>query len=148
MKNKRIFLPNIITPEEAKVLRDTPHLNTKESLEIIDEVKRVVDRTLYHINWKSPSIIRVEMGIKGGHKWHVDTGGDYGSKGHMQWCSWGCSILLTDDEDAGHLEYRDGTKLSPKEHFCGLAIHSSDIEHKVSKNKTRVALLLFLERKL
>ena len=127
MKNKRIFLPNIITPEEAKVLRDTPHLNTKESLEIIDEVKRVVDRTLYHINWKSPSIIRVEQ-KPNGHPWHVDTGGDYGSKGHMMWCNWGGSLLLTDDEGAGHLEYRDGTKLSPKEHFCGLAIHSSDVE--------------------
>ena len=147
MKNRRIFLPNVITPEEAKILREDRRLRTRETSEIITEIKRVVDRTLYHINWKKPSIIRVEQ-KSSGHPWHVDTGGDYGSEGHMMWCSWGCSLLLTDDEDAGYLEYRDGTKLLPKEHFCGLSIHTSDIEHRVPKNKTRVALLLFLERKL
>ena len=144
----KVHLPNVITPDEAKILREDIHLKSVASSEIIKEVKRVINRTLFHINWRPPSIIRVERGRPNGHKWHVDTGGDYGSKGHMQWCSWGCSLLLTDDEDAGHLEYKDGTKLLPKEHFCGLAIHSSDIEHKVSKNKTRVALLLFLQRKL
>ena len=55
---------------------------------------------------------------------------------------------MTNYEDAGQLEYKDGTKLLPKEHFCGLAIHSSDVEHCVPKNKTRIALLLFLQRKL
>ena len=147
MKNKRIFLPNIITPEEAKILREDRLLKTVASSEIIEEVKRVINRTLYHINWRTPTRIGIEI-KPSGHKSQVDTGGDYGSKGHMQWCSWGCSLLLTDDEDAGHLEYKDGTKLLPKEHFCGLAIHSSDVEHCVPKNKTRIALLLFLQRKL
>ena len=147
MKNKRIFLPNIITPEEAKVLRDTPHLNTKESLEIIDEVKRVVDRTLYHINWKSPSIIRVEQ-KPNGHPWHVDTGGDYGSEGHMMWCDYGCSILLNDKDTSGFLEYRDGTKILPKEHYCSLAMHSSDVEHRAYTDGTRETLLCFVQRKL
>ena len=142
----RIFLPNVITAEEAKILRGDLQLGTEASSEIVGEVKKVINRILHDINWKPPSYIRIEKGRK--HKWHVDTGGSYGSKGHMQWCGFGCSLLLTDDEDAGYLEYRDGTKLLPKEHFCGLAIHSSDIEHKVPKNKTRVALLLFLQRKL
>ena len=142
----RIFLPNVITAEEAKILRET-NIKKGEAREIVEEIKRIIDTVSFHINWKKPSYIRIEEKTSG-HKWHVDTGGPYGSEGHMTWCNLGCSLLLTDDEDAGYLEYRDGTKLLPKEHFCGLAIHSSDIEHKVSKNKTRVALLLFLQRKL
>ena len=142
----RIFLPNVITAEEAKILRET-NIKKGEAREIVEEIKRIIDTVSFHINWKKPSYIRIEEKTSG-HKWHVDTGGSYGSKGHMQWCGFGCSLLLTDDEDAGYLEYRDGTKLLPKEHYCGLAINSSDIEHKVSKNKTRVALLLFLQRKL
>ena len=147
MKNRKIFLPNVITPEEAKILREDKRLKSSESSEIIEEVKRVIDRTLFYINWRPPTRITLEV-KPSGHKWHVDTGGDYGSKGHMQWCSWGCSLLLTDDEDAGHLEYKDGTKLLPKEHFCGIAIHSSDIEHKVESNGARITLIAFIQRKL
>ena len=94
----------------------------------------------------------------GKHGWHYDTGVHYIvdneavpvlATGHMTWCDFGCSILLTDNETAGYLEYRDGTKLLPKKHYCGLAIHSSDVEHRVvDASSKRHTLLFFLQRKL
>ena len=62
----------------------------------------------------------------------------------MAWCRYGCSILLTDDPEAGSLEYRDGFKLEASEHFCGLAIHSSDVEHRTVAPGTRITYLAFL----
>ena len=150
MKNLRKFIPNIITPEEAVILyKRGSHFQMGEFPEIIDRIKKVIEENITPdiADWNKPSIIRIENNI-GGHKWHIDTGGDYGTKGHMMWCAYGASLLLVDDEDAGYLEYRDGTKLLPKEHFCGLSLHSSDIEHKVTENKTRRTLLIFTQRKL
>ena len=83
-----------------------------------------------------------------GHPWHIDTGGDYGSEGHMMWCDYGCSILLNDKDTSGFLEYRDGTKILPKEHYCSLAMHSSDVEHRAYTDGTRETLLCFVQRKL
>ena len=77
---------------------------------------------------------------RGNEKWHVDTG----VKNHMIWCDYGCSVLLTNDENSGFLEYRDGTKFLPEEHYCGLAIHGSDVEHRVGHGANRVTFLAFL----
>ena len=137
----KAFIPNIISPKEAKTLRDGsiyPSSN-KESI-VVEKLKRRISSTLNkELNWESPTLIRIEKNEN--HEWHVDTG----SYSFMTWCDFGCSILLLDDEDAGYLEYRDGTKLLPKEHFCGLAIHSSDVEHRTVSNGTRVVFLAFIQ---
>ena len=150
------FLPNIITPEEAELLkninidknkRDNDHPLILKIRNVIDEAIKNPPKFWHGANWDSPSYIRTER--HGKHGWHVDTGGEYGTKGHMEWCDFGCSILLTDDEKAGYLEYRNGNKLLPKEHYCGLAIHSSDVEHRVvDATIERHTLLSFVQRKL
>lgn len=145
----RIFLPNVITPEEALSLAESPGgKNSSVEHPVAIKLAKLIGSQI-SADWSSPSYSRVERG--GNHKWHVDTGGDKGSTGHMSWCSYGCSVLLTDDKDAGFLEYRDGHKVLPEEHYCGLAIHSSDIEHRVAstpgKRVTFLAFVKALEKK-
>ena len=167
MKGLKVFLPDIITSEEVEILknididrdeRDNDHPVILKIRNIIDEV--IIRNSLKPLakggNWNSPSYIIKEK--HGKHGWHYDTGVHYIvdneavpvlATGHMTWCDFGCSILLTDNETAGYLEYRDGTKLLPKKHYCGLAIHSSDVEHRVvDASSKRHTLLFFLQRKL
>ena len=138
----RLFLPNIITPEEADALASFQSTKKDEAEEhtVFKKIRGVIDS---HIptDWSSPSYSRVEKAVS--HNWHVDTGGEKGSKGHMSWCSYGCSVLLTNTKDAGYLEYRDGKKLLPEEHYCGLAIHSSDVEHRTSQDGGRITFISF-----
>ena len=140
----RVFIPNVITPDEAEALTALPKKKCYNSEHpVVKKVRAVIDSKI-NTDWSPPAYSRVERGKK--HKWHVDTGGAKGSTGHMSWCSYGCSVLLTDDKDAGFLEYRDGHKLLPEEHYCGLAIHSSDVEHQVSQGgPSRITLLFFTQ---
>ena len=142
MKGNRFFIPNVITPKEAIFLKEN---GIKDSKEIIDKIKKVIEEKISPdiAIWDEPSKIRIERSPNG-HPWHVDTG----SSNHMLWCAYGASILLTDDDRAGYLEYRDGTKILPKEHYCSMTLHSSDVEHRVEQNSSRVTLLSFLQRKL
>lgn len=135
----REFIPHVITPEEAKVLvsfignADNPEIHP-----IVDKIKDAIEEVI-NPTWGLPSYTRIEKHHKN-HPWHVDTG----SSNHMMWCDYGCSVLLTNTEDSGFLEYRDGTKLLPEEHFCGLAIHSSDVEHQSEQGGGRIAFLAFI----
>ena len=63
----------------------------------------------------------------------------------MAWCRYGCAVLLVNNEDAGHLEYRDGYKLNYDEHYCGMALHSSDVEHRTAHNNGRITFLAFFK---
>ena len=135
----REFIPNVITPEEAKTL--VVSVGTKDHLNngpIVDKIKKVIE-SFIKPNWELPTHTKVEKHHKS-HGWHVDTG----SRNHMTWCDYGCSVLLTNTEDAGFLEYRDGRIILPEEHFCGLAIHSSDVEHRTKQPGNRVTFLAFI----
>ena len=138
----RAFIPNIITPEEAATI--VAYYNTKhcpgdwDKLEAVDKIKKAIERVVKPV-WEPPTYIRVEK-LDRGHDWHVDTG----SNDHMKWCDYGCSVLLTDSEDAGFLEYKDGKIFYPEEHYCGLAIHSSDVEHRTKHQGARITFLAFI----
>lgn len=138
----RTFIPNVITAQEAEAL--VSYHNTKhcpgdiDHLDVIAKIKKAIEQVVEPI-WDSPSYTRIEK-LDRGHDWHVDTG----SNDHMKWCDYGCSVLLTDSEDAGFLEYRDGGKIYPKEHYCGLAIHSSDVEHRTEHQGDRITFLAFI----
>ena len=144
------IIPNIITVEEAKIIIDNGMSITNNSFHhpVISKIENIIESELGEIEWSKPTYKRVEgkpgtfRGLR--HNWHVDTG----SNGHMLWCDYGGSILLNDKDTSGFLEYRDGTKILPKEHYCSLAIHSSDVEHRVYDKGSRQTLLLFLQRKL
>jgi len=129
-------IKNVLNEEEAKFLIKNP---TDET--ILKKIKNIINDEIGPIDWERPSYTRVEH--NGKHLWHFDTGakGNYAEKGHMEWCEYGCSILLTQGE-CGFLEYRDGTKLN---HFLDLAIHSSDEEHKITDYKgERITFLAFV----
>ena len=135
----REFIPHVITPEEAKTLVSS--IKTKDNSKnspIVDKIKGAIEEVI-NPNWDLPSYTRLQKHPKG-HDWHMDTG----SNNHMMWCDYGCSVLLTNTEDSGFLEYRDGTKLLPEEHFCGLAIHSSDVEHRSEQPGNRAVFLAFI----
>jgi len=138
----RVFIPDVISPEEAEAL--VSYHNTKhcpgsiDHLEVIAKIKKAVEQVIKP-NWDLPTYTRIEK-LDRGHDWHVDTA----SNGHMKWCDYGCSVLLTDSEDAGFLEYREDKKIYPKEHYCGLAIHSSDVEHRTEQQGGRITFLAFI----
>lgn len=150
----RKFVPNVITPEDAKALVGLLDGNwrlKKAGLKgaiqggegwyenpAIEKIVRAIERVITP-DWSSPSYIRLEKPPESSD-WHVDTG----SNSTMMWCDYGCSVLLTNDEYSGFLEYRDGTKIPPEEHYCGLAIHGSDVEHRVEQGGNRVTFLAFL----
>ena len=144
MREKRFFISNVITPEEAIFLQEN-NIKDPEGNKIVNKIKRVIEEKISPdiAIWDEPSKISIER-RSNGHPWHVDTG----SSNHMLWCAYGASILLTDDDRAGYLEYRDGTKILPKEHYCSMALHTSDIEHRVEENSSRVVILFFFQRKL
>ena len=73
-----------------------------------------------------------------GHGWHKDTGTDNA----MSWCSFGCSILLSDPKDfeGGDFHYREG-KVDQK--TKSLVMHSSDVEHLVTKHSGKRVVLLY-----
>ena len=140
------LIKDIITPEEASYLIDltsgekisVKHPTIKKDL--IDKIKGVIN-DLVQVSWKQPSYIKLECNRQKPHNWHLDTG----SRNHMTWCSYGCSILLNDREGAGYLEYRDGTVIEAEDHYCSLAIHSSDEEHRtIHEPNKRTTLLVFL----
>jgi hypothetical protein len=145
----RLLIPNIITPEEAKnILRWPPKKhNRSKDIPAVLKIREVIESTVGEIDWSKPTRIEVIPESHAYLPWHVDTGGAYGSEGHMAWCDYGCSLLLNDKDTSGYLEYRDSKVLS-KEHFCSLALHSSDIEHRVINDGTREVILFFVQRKL
>mgnify|MGYP003153052975 FL=1 len=135
----REFIPHVITPEEAKVLASfIGNADNPEIPPIVDKIKAAIEEVI-NPTWGLPSYTRIEKHHKS-HDWHVDTG----SSNHMKWCDYGCSVLLSNAEGSGFLEYRDGTKFLPEEHFCGLAIHGSDVEHRTEQPGNRAVFLAFV----
>jgi len=136
----REFIPNVITADDARFLVGIPHgKNKKIDHPSFEKIKAAVELVAPDADWSPPAFYRVEKRHK--LPWHFDTG----THNHMTWCRYGCTILLVNDEDAGYLEYRDGHRLNYDKHFCGLAIHSSDVEHRTVHNKGRVTFLAFLK---
>tara|TARA_R110002020_G_scaffold60727_6_gene164221 strand:+ start:344 stop:760 length:417 start_codon:yes stop_codon:yes gene_type:complete len=136
----RAFIPSVITPEDAEFLSGVrPAKNPKIDHPAIAKIhKTIID--MVDASWEDPAFTRLERLSKRCHDWHIDTG----SNNQMPWCKYGCSVLLTDEADAGFLEYRDGFKLEAVDHYCGLAIHSSDVEHRTHHTGTRITYLAFL----
>ena len=134
------LIPNVITPEEASYLASLKPSKNPTVNHLVHEKIRSKIGSLVDANWDPPAYTRLERRNGNAHNWHKDTG----SRKHMTWCTYGCSVLLRDDEGAGYLEYRDGLKIPASEHYCGLAIHSSDEEHRTVHGGKRQTYLAFL----
>ena len=98
---------------------------------------------LFPISLEKPSYYRVEH-KPDGHPWHTDKG----TKGHMMWCEYSASVLLTppDTFTGGGLYFRDTPDL-PLFPYCDLLVWDSaeDNTHKVARHKgDRRTLIMFL----
>jgi len=146
----RWLISNIITVKEAEeFLSDysgKQPFNHPVIHRICEAFKRVVSATILP---DSPGYWRVEERNQG-HVEHVDTGRQRTKpKGHMEWCKYGASILLTPPTafKGGRFSYTNNgvETLSPEKHYLSAAVHTSDEFHRIEANTGgRVALLLFL----
>ena len=80
-----------------------------------------------------------------GHPWHTDTG----SFGHMQWCRFGCSMLMPNCTfEGGALKYeKDGIiDIIDNQKPLDMYVHTSDEQHMVDPITAgrRLVFLLFL----
>jgi len=147
-KSLRIRIPNVITHQEANHLVSTArrdwNITFLESTPPV--VNRVLDSLREHFEFEltDNSYWRLQDTPEAGVWWHKDVG----SHGHMSWCKFGVSVLLT-EECGGRFKYRkDGIEetINDRETFDAL-VHSSDWEHMVEApdpGATRTVLLFFI----
>jgi len=79
-----------------------------------------------------------------GHPWHFDTG----DSGHMPWCRWSASVLLSPPDTfyGGVFQFRHPDQFA--DNYLGALIYSSDEEHRVTPHEgVRKVLLIFLGSK-
>lgn len=103
-------------------------------------LRLVADRA--DVSLAAPSYVRVEARVEG-HPWHRDTG----TKGHMAWCEWSGSVLLTPPSEfgGGEFYFRDRPD-APLLHYRDMVLYDGAVEneHFVASNSGgRVALLMF-----
>ena len=138
------LIPNVISKEESFILLNSDVSNVKWNKNHLikdvnrsdtNEVTSIVIKILEIINIpkiSSKGYFRLESSYPESaytHPWHVDTG----SNNHMVWCKFGVSILLSEPTTfkGAELEYKDGTIITKEKHYLSLAIHSSDVEHRL-----------------
>jgi hypothetical protein len=136
----KLLLPNLLSSEEATELSGMGQGKiplSSESL-VIKKIQDAIVEVVGSVSWVLPAYMRIES-RPGGCDWHIDTG----TKNHMAWCRYGCSIALSDgtDEEVGYIEYGDGEIVR---NYLSLAIHSSDERHRVPASSRRLTFLCFL----
>ena len=144
----RKLVKDVISSEDASVLLN--ELRHDFSVKLSDDtpplVQKVLDKLSEHIDFQlsNESYWRVQNTPEAGIWWHKDTG----STGHMSWCTYGVSLLLT-EEFGGRMKYRNEgvEEIVHGREKLDMYIHSSDEEHMVESpdpGKTRTVLLLFI----
>lgn len=139
----RWYFEGVLSPEGAEDLASDPkYLDFSHELvaPLVDLVRGVAD-----ISTSSPSYCRVEC-RSAGHPWHIDTG----TKGHMAWCSFSASLLLTppDRFSGGGFYFADAPD-APVFHYLDLLIYDDDVKnrHCVTRSSGgRSVLLMFFGR--
>ena len=131
-------------------MTDSFHTNTKFADDTPPIVQKVLDSVSKIVNFElhENSYWRVQPTPPNGVWWHVDTGSYTPKPGHMSWCSYGVSVLLT-DEFGGRMKYRKDCieEVVKGREKLDMYIHSSDEEHMIEPpdlGKTRTVLLLFI----
>ena len=136
----RVYKPGFISEEERLELLSMPNTNRKTLMKGAEGVILSIFERINKISNIKPhkeAYARVEHRTSG-HGWHKDTG----SSKHMMWCSFGCSILLSNPSefDGGEFHYRDGKS---DQEVRSLVMHSSDVEHLITKHSGKRIVLLF-----
>lgn len=136
----RHLLKGIITPDEAAELASEVRYLDYSDPRLASIVGAI--RDVFPINTMEPAYCRVESKPEG-HHWHWDKG----VNGHMDWCSYSASILLTppDTFTGGGFYWRQAPD-APIFHFCDALVFNADKEnvHCVARSSgERRALLMF-----
>ena len=87
-----------------------------------------------------PAYCRVER-KQDGHDWHLDTG----DQGHMTWCAYSGSVLLSEPDSfsGGWFEFRKPAERH--KHYLNLLVYTSNQCHRVTPHEgDRRVLLIFL----
>lgn len=129
-------LKNVLTEEQAAAI--AAQVGPRDFFEpLIEPIVNTV-RRYAKVGTQHPAYCVVEA-KPDGHDWHTDTG----NNGHMQWCGYSASILLTDPNKftGGNFQTRDGSY----SHYLDMLLYSSDLEHAVdpSDGDRRVLLMFF-----
>jgi len=134
----REIVKNALTEAEAETIRTVTMMQFDHPL--VERMVNVIKNVAPDAAITPKSYARVEYKADG-HDWHTDQG----DRGHMKWCAYSGSVLLTNDFVGGNLEFADGTK---HRHYLDLLIFSSDERHRVLPHGggKRMALLIFLGR--
>ena len=133
---KRQFHRQVLTADEADGLRCG-------SLPLSDPLVERVMGLMTSAAIVPEAYARIEDNC-GGHPWHFDTG----DAGHMPWCRWSASVLLSPPEsfEGGVFQFRDPDQDAGG--YLGALIFSSDQEHRVTPHQgVRKVLLIFLGAK-
>ena len=136
-----------------KLVRNVLNKNEADKLILLNNRKRIdfnfpiVNRIIKDcinssVTFSSPSYYKTET-TGGEHDWHVDTG----SHGHMKWCKYGISVLLSKPGQGGIFKYKNPSQeFTQEEHYLSAIVHTSDEVHKREEaNEDRTVLLIFLE---
>ena len=130
------FLPNVLSADECQYFR-TFKQHVPWTDPIINNLCYDISE-IAAINTADPAYARVET-RKEGHPWHTDKG----TQGHMQWCTFAASILLSHPDEFAGGRYQTRTEYAPVEQGM-MVLTSSDVEHKVHKHSgDRTVLLMF-----
>ena len=147
----RTLVKDIISEEEAEQLLHVTGLMWQDrSIKLSENtpplVQKVLDKLSDIVDFKlhEESYWRIQNTPPSGIWWHKDTG----SAGHMSWCTYGVSLLLT-DEHGGRMKYRNAgiEEVVHGRSKLDMYVHSSDEEHMIEApdpGKTRTVLLLFI----
>lgn len=128
----RQLLENVLTAEEAGSLQ-VGRVDLNHPL-----VERL--RDLMPGDVVPEAYARVERKADG-HGWHVDTG----DGGHMPWCRYSGSVLLSPPDTFTGGTFRFRNPAAEYRHYLSLLIYSSDQEHRVDPHVgDRRVLLIFL----
>ncbi len=137
----RLLLEGVVTATEAQEL-SAHRGRVGFGLPLVSRIKNLVIANAPSAAVTDESYAVIEQKIDG-HQWHYDTG----DKGHMPWCKYSCSVLLTNDFEGGLFQFDD--PFEEYKHYLSALIYSSDQLHRVTPHRgVRKALLIFLgERK-
>lgn len=153
----------IVTPDEAKYLKDLGHsqrLISDFSHELIQKVAKRYQSMVddHEFVLQKPSYWRIERRPKG-HPWHFDgcksINGEFVDN-HMAWCEYGTTVLLTPPENftGGKIYFEvDGEPQEVKDHYLNGVIYTAGkfnnpVRHMVEPHEgNRTVLLMFFATK-
>lgn len=149
----RLFIPNILTEQEASYLRmNIPHTALIRGRWDYPGVDKIVNIIKEHAPISTDGGYFIIENTKEGHDKHYDGCELDLQPNHMDWCAYSASILLTDAStfEGGTFHFYEPEESHREDHYRSLVLYSSAAHndpqmHSVTphKNGNRTVLLMF-----